>query len=383
MAQVDLFPSFWMAGFDCASQVQRGRGRLDQLAATQHDRFAADDYAMLAPFGIRTVRDGARWHLIERQPGHFDFSPVEPLLRAAERYGLLVIWDICHFGWPDDVDPLRPDFPDRYARFARAFAQFIHDHSAAVPCYVPIVEITFLAMAAGENAIFAPFARGRAVDVRRNLIRAAVAGIEAIWGVDKRARIIFAAPLTHVVAPLGRPDLSPVALIEDRARFLTLDLLAGRMEPELGGHPRYLDILGFDFYPHSETDTADRLLPRADPRWIDLSDLLDQIHARYERPLFISETSAKGPERAAWIEYVAGEAARCIERDLPLRGLCLYPITNTPNWDTGVWEPYGLWDLEPRPDGTLARVLNEPAAAALRAAQAQLQPYVAHLTAGG
>ena len=69
-----LFPSFFGAGFECSTHQLRDRPRLDLLAATGHDRFLQADYARLLDYGIRTVREGIRWHLIESSPGHFDWS---------------------------------------------------------------------------------------------------------------------------------------------------------------------------------------------------------------------------------------------------------------------------------------------------------------------
>ena len=58
-----------MAGFECSTQRRRDGRRLDLLAATRHDRLAGQDYGRAAEHGLRTVRDGLRWHLIETAPG--------------------------------------------------------------------------------------------------------------------------------------------------------------------------------------------------------------------------------------------------------------------------------------------------------------------------
>ena len=65
---------------------------------------------MLAEHGIRTVRDGLRWHLIETAPGRYDWSSFLPMLRAARDTGTQVIWDLAHYGWPDDLDIWSPAF---------------------------------------------------------------------------------------------------------------------------------------------------------------------------------------------------------------------------------------------------------------------------------
>jgi hypothetical protein len=84
---------------------------------------AAQDYRQLAEHGIRAARDGVRWHLVEASPGRYDWSAVLPLLRAAEATGTRVVWDLCHYGWPDHVDIWSPGFVDRFAAYAAAFAR--------------------------------------------------------------------------------------------------------------------------------------------------------------------------------------------------------------------------------------------------------------------
>jgi hypothetical protein len=141
-----LFQSFFIGGFECSTHRRRDGKRLDMIAATGHDLNARADYHMLAEHGIRTVRDGLRWHLIETAPGFYDWSSFLPMLRAARETGTQVIWDLAHWGWPDDLEIWQPAFIDRFARFARAVAQIVRDETAAVPFYVPVNEICVAAI---------------------------------------------------------------------------------------------------------------------------------------------------------------------------------------------------------------------------------------------
>src|SRR5215210_6577847 len=90
---ISLFNSFFLGGFECSTHRLASGRRLDMIAATGHDRHAAADYARLREHGIRTARDGVRWHLVESTPGRFDFSSVLPTLRAAREAGVQVLWD--------------------------------------------------------------------------------------------------------------------------------------------------------------------------------------------------------------------------------------------------------------------------------------------------
>src|SRR5688572_22696676 len=176
------------------------------LQLTQHDRQASSDYELLRSFNIRTVRDGTCWPLIERA-GMFDFSSLAPMLEAANKHGMQVIWNAFHYGFPDDVDIVSASFVDRFARYCTALARYIDNYTDRVPFYTPINEISFLAWAAGDVGYIHPFGTGRGGELKRQLIRAAIAGIEAIWQVNPQARIVQVEPVIHVIAPRDRPDL--------------------------------------------------------------------------------------------------------------------------------------------------------------------------------
>src|SRR4051812_6461751 len=188
-----LFDSFWIGGFEAATHVNRAGRRLDMIAATQHDRQIDLDYTNLTQMGIRTVRDAVRWHLIDHH-GEYDFSSLAPMVAAAERHGIQVIWTLCHYGWPDDLDVFGPDFVPRFAAFASAVARFIDANSRRIPTFSPVNEISFFSWAAGEVGWFHPFGTGRGVELKRRLVEASIAACDAIWSVDRRARIVHVDP---------------------------------------------------------------------------------------------------------------------------------------------------------------------------------------------
>ncbi|HEX2185628.1 MAG TPA: beta-glucosidase, partial [Chloroflexota bacterium] len=57
-----LFPSFFLAGFECSTHVNRRGERQDLTRLTQHDRFLDDDYARVRALGIRAIREGVPWY---------------------------------------------------------------------------------------------------------------------------------------------------------------------------------------------------------------------------------------------------------------------------------------------------------------------------------
>lgn len=343
------------------------------LAVTQHDVHLANDYELLKSVGISTARDGVRWPLIDRG-GSFDFSSLTPAAHAAAEANIQIIWDLFHYGWPDGLEFFSANFVDRYARFVRAVVRHLRDFSDAPGVYTPVNEISFHAWAAGEVGWFHPHGRGRGGEFKRQLVRAALAGVEATKEIDPGARIMYTDPIIHVVAPRDRPELAQAAAAQRESQFEAWDLVSGRIEPELGGHPRYLDILGVCFYHANQWEYPDTRLrwedsPR-DDRWVPLHQLLAEVHNRYGRPICIAETSHFGIGRAPWLREIAAEVCQTIRAGVPLQGVCLYPILDRPDWENlGHWHNSGLWDLNVDSNGVLRRVLNEEYAAELRLAQ--------------
>lgn len=342
MYHPSLFKSFFLGGFECSSHRRADGRRLDLLAGTGHDRWARQDYAALQHHGIHTVRDGLRWHLIERCPGEYDWSSFLPQLRAANASGTQVIWDLCHYGWPDDLDIWRPRFVERFARFAAAVAQLIRDESDGLAFYAPINEISFWAWAGGDNELINPMARGRGAELKHQLVRASIAAIEAIRVVDPLARFVQVDPAIHVRAGNDRPGPRREAENARQGQYEAWDMLCGRAWPGLGGRPEYLDILGINYYSDNQWYLGGPTIERGHPDYRPFVGILTEIHQRYGRPLLVAETGAEGDLRGDWLRYVSEQVGLAQQRGVPVEGICLYPILDYPGWDDGRHCPTGL-----------------------------------------
>ncbi len=319
-----LFASFFAGGFECSSHRRRDGRRLDLLAATAHDRHAHADYLRLRAHGMRCARDGLRWHLIETSPGHYDWSSFLPMLRAARTAGVQVIWDLCHYGYPDHLRIWGADFVASFARFARAAAEVIAAESDEVPLYCPVNEISYWAWAGATVAKMNPAARRRGGELKRQLVRCAIAAIEAIRTVDGRARFVHAEPLINIVA--ANPQRNEV-------QFEAWDMLTGRAVPELGGRPDYLDVAGLNYYPDNQWRGNGSTIPLGHHQYRPLRELLADVHSRYRRPLHLAETGAERSARAAWLAYIGGEVRAAMRAGVTIEGVCFYPILAYPGWD--------------------------------------------------
>lgn len=369
--QLKLLPSFFFAGFEATATTNSSGHWIDQIAATEHDREVDADYRRLRETGLLAAREAMRWPLIDRR-GALDFSSVIPFVHAAHRHGIQVIWDLFHYGYPEDLDPFSDAFVTRFADYCTGAARLVARSSEGPHYFTPVNEPSFLAWAGGEVGRFAPHCHGRGPELKVALVRAAIQGINAIRRVLPDARIVNADPLCRVVPPLDHCD--PHADAEDfnqRAVFESWDMLCGRLRPELGGSRNHLDLVGVNYYWTNQWEIGREECPLAldDPRRWPLSRLLRQVWRRYGGEFLVTETSHVGDMRPIWMQTLADECERLIDEGVPLRGVCLYPILGMPEWhDPAVWTQMGLWDLVPR-DGRLARVLFEPMLSALRDAQ--------------
>jgi beta-glucosidase/6-phospho-beta-glucosidase/beta-galactosidase len=344
---------------------------LDLIAATCHDRFAEADYRRLQSIGINACRDGVRWHLIERQPHRYEFASLLPMLKAVQRTGIQVIWDLCHYGWPDDIDIFKPEFVDRFARFARTTARVVAGESG-LPIYLaPVNEVSFFAWAGAEAGILPPFEKGRGIELKKQLVRASIAAIEAIREVVPDVRLVQIDPLIHIVTDAeATAGERAEADAYSRAQFQGWDMLAGYVFPELGGHPRYLDILGGNYYVHNQWVYGGKFIERTDPRYRPLREILAELARRYDRPVFLAETGIEDDRRPEWLSYVAEEIAAALRDGVPVEGICLYPIVNHPGWDDDRHCHNGLWDYC---NHSGHREVYIPLAEELRRQQARIQ----------
>ena len=372
-----MFKSFFMGGFECSTHRPRPETRLDLINATSHDRFVLEDYERLRGEGIFTAREGIRWHLIEVSPYQYDFSSVLPMLRAARIADIQVIWDVFHYGWPDDLDIFSPEFVQRFVSFSRAFIQLLCDETDEAPFICPINEISFFSWASGHAGAFHPFSTGRAAELKQQLVRAAIQSIETTLEVCPRARIVQIDPAINVIPDPAMPELAAEAEAFRLSQYESWDMLSGRLMPELGGHERYLDIIGVNYYAHNQWLFPDRtMIPRSDPLYRPMREILCEVYNRYRRPLFIAETGIEDNARPAWLRYVCNEVRAAMAEGAVIEGICLYPIVNHPGWVDDRHCHNGLWDYANEKG---EREIYRPLARELRRQRKVFEPEIASL----
>lgn len=377
-----LFNTFWWAGYECTDQQNAFGNRVDFLTLTGHLDRLDDDYRDIAGVNIRTVREGIRWSQVEKRAYTYDWSVVRHMLQRGKALGIQQIWDICHFGYPDDLTPLHPMFARRFAAICRAFVPIYRETYPDAPLIVtPINEVSFISWLGGDACGTSPYCTKQGVEVKIGLMRAYIEGIAAMREIDSNVVVLTTEPLVNMV-PLLNATRREITEARTRhfAQYQAVDILMGREHPELGGAPHMVDIIGLNFYYNNQwVYPTFELLPWAnegrDPRFRPLHRLFAEVYERYNKPIALTETSHPGIDRPNWVRMVAHECALTRQMGIPLEGVCLYPIIDRPDWDhLTPWHRSGLWDA--RPEGVdmatgdvPGRYLHQPYAQALQQAQ--------------
>jgi beta-glucosidase/6-phospho-beta-glucosidase/beta-galactosidase len=372
-----IFPTFFLSGFECSTFLWKDKNRRNLVAETQHDRHAKEDYKILRGLGIAVAREGIPWPMVDKN-GTYDFSFIDPMIEAMNESQILPIWDLCHYGYPDDLDPFSETFTRRFAAYCRAAAEYVLPRHHGPYFFTPMNETTFFSFCGGEWGWVAPYRNTREdrFKLRVALCTAAIAGVNAIREVKPEARMINIDPLVQVVAPRDRPDLQQAAWNETYVdTFLAWDILFGKEHPELGGSPEILDIVGANNYSFGQMEYREHgphaALEPGDDRIEPLCDLLQTVWERYHRPMIIAETSGMGQGRADWLKDVMEESLAAVNRGMDLHGICLFPGVDMPDWHTGKWLNSGICDLVEE-NGDLRRVPSEHYVGELRRWQKEL-----------
>ena len=337
----DPFASFFQAGFECSSHRRRDGVRLDLIRATGHDKHVLEDYRQCRRLGFDTVRDGLRWHLIEKVPGKYDWTSWRPALEAAAETGIQVIWDLFHYGSPDHVELDSDEFPQRFTDFVIAALDVQRSVSNGPPLVCPLNEINFMAWAVNEG-YFPPIGPKEHGWFKRQLITTAIMAARAIRRHAPDAVIIGAEPLIHVAPHNQRRSTIRAAEQNRGGMFEAYDWMMGLAQPELGGDPSLIDVIGLNYYPHNQWYWEGPTIPLGHHEYRALADMLLEIANRYRKPIFLAETGAEGSGRASWLHYIGNQVRDAIDQGADVRGVCWYPITAYPGWDNSRHAEAGL-----------------------------------------
>lgn len=350
--------SFFMGGFESCFALQADGKRFDFLKETCHESRIFEDYLRLKRLGVLVVRESFAWSLIDHKK-HYDFQRFEQLMMAAKKVGIQQIWSLNHFDFPQYVNPYSEEFIESFATYALNAVKTLRKYFSGEIIINPINEIGFISYMGGYLGLWAPFKSGRknADLLKIQCVRATIAAIKKIRLVDSQVRFIHIEPLLRRIP---KPPLTPgkMAIFKDflDVRFEVFDMIVGRKYPKLGGHSKYMDYVGLNYYIQNqewisedtvEKDTQVRMpLPLDHPRRISLSSLLSEVYSRYGCPIILTETGCHGSLRVSWWSHLFDEVVEVLESDLPLLGVCAYPVVDRRDWHAGHLTNSGIWDFK-------------------------------------
>jgi dTDP-4-dehydrorhamnose reductase len=403
-------------GIECT--VNRVSDRyFDQVVRTgHHDRI--DDLDRFAELGISALRYPVLWErVVPDGPDQPDWAWSDERLARLRALGLRPIVGLCHHGsGPRWTGLLDPTFPEHLARYARSVAE----RYPWVEDYTPVNEPLTTARFAALYGHWHPHARDERQMMRAlvHQCRAVQLAMREIRAVNPAARLVQTEDLGQV---WSTPELKYQADYENERRWLSLDLLCGRVGPDhplwphlwwlgltdddlapLRDEPCVPDVIGGNYYI-----TGERFLDhRRDryPGWThgtngrhryadveavrvlaeDLmgpAGLLRAAWERYGKPVAITEAhlGADPAEQVRWLAQVWREADGLNGEGVDVRAVTIWSLLGAWDWhclvarDEGQYEP-GVFDIRgPKPSPTPLAALARQLARGGMPGWAQLQ----------
>ena len=386
-------------GVECT--VNRvGNRYFDQTRRSgHHDRPA--DLDRFASLGVTALRYPVLWERVapEGLPAA-NWSWSDDRLARLRTLGIRPIVGLLHHGsGPRSTDLLDPAFPREFAKFAAAVARrypWIEDYT---PVNEPLTTARF-------SALYGHWHPHRSDDrafvtAVLNQITATVLAMEAIRAVNPRARLVQTEDAGHTSST---PGMEYQAEFENHRRWLTFDLLAGRVTGAhplwswlrgarghdrdiewLADHPCPADVVGLNYYLTSDRFLDERihLYPaathggngreryadveavRADPRGIlGHRRMLGDAWARYGVPLAVTEVHAgcSREEQLRWLTEAWDGALAARQDGADVRAITLWALLGSFDWNSlltrcdDAYEP-GAFDIRsdpPRPTALAA-----------------------------
>jgi dTDP-4-dehydrorhamnose reductase len=397
-------PELW-AGVECT--VNRVGDRwFDQCARSGHAA-RPDDLERFAALGISALRYPVLWeHVAPDGPGQGDWSLPDARLRRLRALGIRPIAGLLHHGsgprWTGLADP---EFPEKLAAFARAAAE----RYPWIVDWTPVNEPLTTARFSGLYGHWYPHGRDDATFVRCLLaeLRAVALAMRAIRGVIPGARLVQTEDMGRTT---GTRRLAHHVALENARRWLSLDLLCGRVGPDhaLRGflrasgatdaelaafeeQPTQPDVVGLNYYV-----TSDRWLDDREDRYPAWSrggngrDRFADVHAavgdpagiaghrwvlaraweRYALPVALTEVHLGGPreEQLRWLRDAWLAATSLRAEGVDVRALTVWSLLGAYDWNTLVTADRGFY--EPGPFDVRARVPRRTALARMTRALA-------------
>jgi hypothetical protein len=292
-------------------------------------------------------------------------------------HGMTPILDpLHHTSFPDWLENgfANPNFPSLYARFIGAVRRRYPWANHYTLFNEPLPTTLFCS----HSGMWYPYRRSDREFVRMavDVARAICLAFDAVLKEGPAVFVHIDSCEHHTAA--GSDALEQAQFCNER-RYLMHELMLGSVDKAhplfgylsqngfsdsdrlwLQDHPARIDVLGVDYYPHSELEwyhdkrhsTKNYRLPR---HALGFAEIARQYINRFRRPVILSETNIRGTvaDRLTWLKYMTEQCDELAET-CDFRGFCWYPSIDSTDWChcctkcTLSVDPQGIWWLDDR-----------------------------------
>jgi dTDP-4-dehydrorhamnose reductase len=392
-------PELW-GGIECTVARVHDTVR-DQARETGH-RERERDLDQIAALGIRTLRYPVLWETISPDaPDQCDWSWHDQRLSRMRELGISPIAGLVHHGsGPRYTSLADPAFPELLAQHAANVAQ----RYPWIDKYTPVNEPLTTARFSGLYGHWYPHGTNERTFLRTlvHQCKATVLAMQAIRRINPAAQLVQTEDLGKV---FSTPKLKYQADYENGRRWLSFDLLCGRIDTRHPWHQRFMDhgisavelaffteqpcppdIIGINHYLTSERYLDERceLFPEHHhsgnqrDRYADVEAVridfegrptgplarLREVWERYGLPVAVTEVHHGNTrdEQLRWLKEVWDAACILRAEGADLRAVTIWSLFGCVDWNTlltrqnGFYEP-GVFDIRsdpPRPTALAA-----------------------------
>ncbi len=377
------------AGLECT--VNRVEGRFNNQCEKNKHVTRISDLEKFAALGIKHIRYPAIWELVSpEKENEYDWHWLDDRFAELKRLKLEPIVGLIHHGsGPKFTSLIDPEFPQKFARYAKAFAErypWIQD-------YTPINEILTTAFFSCLYGHWFPHRKSDkdAVLAVMTQVKASILAMKEIRKINPQARLIQTEDIGRTQ---GTEKLKYQVDFQNERRFLSYDALCGHLDKYhflydwlissgmtdadmnwLKNNACTPDILGVNHYLLSDRYLDHRL--KRHPTWshggngidayadvgaIDTTDvippspgsILENVWDRYHIPIAVTEAHLNGPREAQmqWLHQIWNEANNLkINKGVDILAVTAWSLLGTYDWnnlcttDEGFYES-GVFDLQ-------------------------------------
>ncbi|WP_019140489.1 family 1 glycosylhydrolase [Noviherbaspirillum massiliense] len=353
----------------------------NQIKETGHaDRM--EDLDAIAALGIKTLRYPVLWETISPDhPDQAEWGWHDKRLARLRELGIAPIAGLVHHGsGPRYTNLLDPNFPQMLARHAERVARRYPWIDMFTPVNEPLTTARFSAL----YGHWYPHARDTLTMLRALYIecRATALSMEAIRKVTPHARLVQTEDLGKT---FSFPDLKHQADYENERRWLSFDLLCGRIDAR---HPWYdtfikagigkselaffteqpcaPDIIGINHYVTSERFLDRRAREYPPEFWTDAVPYVD-VHAtrvpyvegltgpearlrevweRYRLPIAVTEAHLGGSrdDQLRWLNQIWKAAVKLKGEGVDIRAVTIWSIFGCVDWNSLLLQNSGFYE---------------------------------------